>query len=65
MRPAKQYPAAFRASVDRPGIEPESLPCQSGVFPLDDQPVDSDPYGDQTHLARVRVSHPDRLTNGP
>ena len=39
MRPGKPYPATFRISVDRPGIEPGFPPRQGGVVPLDHQPV--------------------------
>ena len=39
VRPGKPYPATFRMSVDRPGIEPGFPPRQGGVFPLDHQPV--------------------------
>jgi hypothetical protein len=39
VRPGEPYPATFRMSVDRPGIEPGFPPRQGGVFPLDHQPV--------------------------
>ena len=38
-RPGEPYPATFRISVDRPGIEPGFPPRQGGVFPLDHQPI--------------------------
>ena len=38
-RPGEPYPATFRMSVDRPGVEPGSPPRQGGVVPLDHQPV--------------------------
>ena len=52
------YPATFRFSVDRPGIEPESPVRRTGVLPLDHQPVvSSGPDESRTrHTDLARVS---------
>ena len=61
MRPGKPYPATFRMSVDRPGIEPGFPPRQGGVVPLDHQPVFSGPDRSRTdHTDLARISRPHR-----